>query len=378
MEDCMKLQSIACVLFLLVGACAADGAVPAENDDATAAQAELRIARGGAVFTVSNELEGNRVLAFARERDGALGMQAAYETGGKGSGDSLGSQAALALTEDHRFLLAVDAGSNEISSFAVDGAALELRDRVGSGGMRPISVTTRSGLVYVVNAGGTNNVAGFALDRRGRLHALPGANRPLSADSVGPAQVALSPDARSLVVTEKGTSNIDLFRVSAFGRLGPVIATAAAGKTPFGFEFTSRGDIVVSEAATTSASSYAVGRSKVVLISGPISDTQAAPCWVAVGRDDRHAYVANAGSASVSSYSIERNGEIALQDARSGELGEGGRPLDMALDNDGRHLYVLDHGNLSIASFEVARDGSLAPLFAAGELTPFASGLAAY
>jgi 6-phosphogluconolactonase len=114
------------------------------------------------------------------------------------------------------------------------------------------------------------------------------------------------------------------------------------------------------------------------LISGPISDTQAAPCWVVVGRDDRHAYVANAGSASISSYAIARSGEIALENARAGELGEGGRPLDMALDAAGRYLYALDRGNLSVASFEVARDGSLEPLFAAGELTAFASGLAAY
>lgn len=375
----MKLQLIACVLFLTVGACASTTDVAPDGEgDVAATRDELSVARGGAVFTISNELEGNRVLAFARDRDGALGDQTAYATGGLGSGDSLGSQAALALSEDHRFLLAVDAGSNEISSFAVDGAKLELRDRIASGGVRPISVTVRSGLAYVVHAGGTNNVAGFALDRRGHLHALPGSDRPLSADSVGPAQVALSPDARELVVTEKGTSNIDVFRVSAFGKVEPAIVTLAAGKTPFGFEFTSRGEIVVSEAATTSASSYEVSRRGASLITGPLSDTQAAPCWVAVGRDDRYAYVANAGSASVSSYSIARNGEIALVAARAGELGEGGRPLDMALDAAGHHLYVLDRGNLSVASFEVARDGSLAPLFAAGELTPFASGLAAY
>lgn len=374
----MKMRSILCVLLSLAGACAAKQGEADDADGVGLARAELKVAREGAVFTITNEREGNRVLSFARASDGSLGEQVAYATGGMGSGDSLGSQSALALTDDHRFLLAVDAGSNELSAFAVDGAELTLRDRVPSGGMRPVSVTARRGLVYVVHAAGSNNVAGFALDGRGRLHALPGANRPLSGESVGPGQIALSPDARELVVTEKGTSKIDLFRVSAFGRLDPAIVTSAAGQTPFGFEFTGRGDIVVSEAATTSASSYAVDRRGVSLITGPISDTQAAPCWVVVGRDDRHAYVANAGSASISTYSIARNGEITLADARDGELGQGGRPLDMALDRSGRQLFVLDRGNLSIASFDVARDGSLEPSFAAGELTPFASGLAAY
>ena len=374
----MTLRSISCAWLVLAGACAAQDSTLEAVDTVDVASAELKVARGGAVFTISNEAEGNRVLSFARAADGSLGEQVAYPTGGMGTGDSLGSQAALALDEDHRFLVAVDAGSNELSAFAVDGAKLTLRDRVASGGVRPVSVTARNGLVYVVHAGGVNNVAGFALDRRGRLHALPGSSQPLSGDSVGPGEIALSPDARELVVTEKGTSKLDLFRVSAFGRLTAAMVASAAGQTPFGFEFTSRGDIVVSEAATTSASSYAVDRRGITPITGPISNTQAAPCWVVVGRDDRHAYVANAGSASVSTYRIARNGEIALEDARDGELGEGGRPLDMALDRGGRYLYVLDRGNQSVASFDVARDGSLEPSFAAGELTPFASGLAAY
>ena len=89
------------------------------------------------------------------------------------------------------------------------------------------------GLVYVVHAGGSNNVAGFALDRRGRLHALPGSIQPLSAELVGPGQIALSPDARELVVTEKGTSKIDVFEVSArvHGRAQSVIGSPD-GPTP--------------------------------------------------------------------------------------------------------------------------------------------------
>lgn len=374
----MKLRSISCVLFALVGACALEQAGPDVGERVGVAQAELKVGRGGAVFTISNETTGNRVLAFARAGDGSLGEQVAYPTGGMGTGDSLGSQGALVLTDDHRFLLAVDAGSNEISSFAVSGAVLALRDRVSSGGVRPVSVTARRGLVYVVHAGGANDVVGFALDQRGGLHALSGARHVLSAESVGPAQVELSPDARELVVTEKTTNKIDVFRVGAFGRLDRAVYADAAGQTPFGFEFTSRGDIVVSEAGTTSASSYAIGKRGASLIAGPISNTQMAPCWVVVGRDDRHAYVANAGSASISSYGIARSGEITLENARAGELGEGGLPLDMALSASGRTLYVLDRGNGSVASFDVARDGSLDASYASGSLPPFASGLAAY
>lgn len=375
----MKLRWISCALSLIASACVGYDMEPADRDnDVSSRSAELRLARDGAVFTISNELSGNSVLAFERRPDGELGEQVSYPTGGLGTGDSLGSQAALALSEDRRFLLVVDAGSSEITSFAVNGAKLDLRDRVRSGGTRPVSITERRGLVYVVHAGGVNDVQGFALDRRGRLSPLRGSHQPLSADSVGPGQIALSPDARELVVTEKATSKIDVFRVGAFGRLAPAIVGDAAGMTPFGFEFTSRGDIVVSEAASTSASSYGIDRQGLELISGPISGMQAAPCWVVVSRDDRHAYVANAGSASISSFAIDRTGEIALEDPRAGELEEGGRPLDMALDARGRYLYVLDRGRQEVASFMVARDGSLEPMNTAGELAPFASGLAAY
>jgi hypothetical protein len=49
---------------------------------------------------MTNEASGNRVLAFARHADGSLGEATSVATHGLGSGDSLGSQAALALTGD--------------------------------------------------------------------------------------------------------------------------------------------------------------------------------------------------------------------------------------------------------------------------------------
>jgi 6-phosphogluconolactonase (cycloisomerase 2 family) len=334
---------------------------------------------GGAVFTESNESAGNRVVAFMRDGDGELTAAGAFATQGLGSGDSLGSQGALALSEDHRFLLVVNAGSNDVSSFAVDGAELTLVDRVASGGTRPISVTTRRGLAYVLNAGTPANVTGFFLSPRGKFQPIAGATRGLSGDAVGPAQVELTPDARALVVTEKATSLIDTFRVSVFGRLDAPTVQASAGTTPFGFEFTRSGDLIVSEAATASMSSYDVSpRSGVDLISGPIPDRQAAPCWVAISHDDRFAYTANAGSASISSYTVDRSGAIALLSARAGELATGAKPLDMALDTRGKYLYALDRGNAAIASFTVQHDGSLDPLDAVDGLSSFTTGLAAY
>jgi 6-phosphogluconolactonase len=97
--------------------------------------------RPSAVFTITNEAEANRVLSFAVDKEGSLTAAGSFETSGAGTGDSLGSQAALVLSENRRFLIAVNAGSNDVSVFEVDGSTLELRSRTASGGTRPISVT---------------------------------------------------------------------------------------------------------------------------------------------------------------------------------------------------------------------------------------------
>jgi 6-phosphogluconolactonase (cycloisomerase 2 family) len=373
----MRRHSLSCVLALGLSSFGAARATALDND--TIASGRRHGERPSVVFTSTNEAEGNRVLAFTAAPSGELGEPTAFATGGLGTGDSLGSQGAVALSDDQRFLLVVNAGSSDITSFAVDGANLTLADRASSSGMRPISVTVRRGLVYVVNAGGTANVAGFYLDARGKLHALNGASRPLSTAAAGPAQIELTPDARALVVTEKATSKIDVFAVSAFGKLDQPNVVTSAGTTPFGFEFTERGYLIVSEAASASLSSYAESqRTGLEVISAVVPDTQKAPCWVAISADDRYAYTANAGSASISSYEIGRGGQIRLQAARAGELAEGGTPLDLTLGRAGRYLYALDRGNKNVTTFAVQADGMLVRQASAGVLPAFATGLIAY
>jgi hypothetical protein len=132
----------------------------------------------GAVYTLTNSPAGNAVIAFGRGADGTLSPQGTFATGGSGSGSNLGSQGAVTLTGDGRQLLAVNAGSNSVSLFRVRPDGLELEAAVPSGGARPISVTVRDKLVYVLNAGGAGNIAGFVLDPGG-LAALAGASQPL-------------------------------------------------------------------------------------------------------------------------------------------------------------------------------------------------------
>ena len=157
-----------------------------------------------AVYVQTNDAAENEVLAFERRADGRLAPLGRFATGGRGTGKPhLPSQSSIVLSDDGRRLLVVNAGSDELSLFAVEDGGLRLADRVASGGATPTSVAVSGNLVYVLN-NGTPNIAGFRIED-GRLVELEGSARPLSADDADPAQVAFSLDGRTLVVTERGT-----------------------------------------------------------------------------------------------------------------------------------------------------------------------------
>ncbi len=327
----------------------------------------------GAAFTVSNEAEGNRVISFSRAHDGSLVEASSYATGGKGTGASLQSQGALALSEDGRYLVVVDAGSNELSSFAVRGSKLSLRSRVPSNGVRPVSVAVDRDLVYVVNAGAPSNISGYELDHLGRLRALPGSVRPLSRADAGPGQIAFSADGRSLVVTERTTNKLLAYPLDRHGRAGAPRVYDSAGGTPFGFAIRRAGELFVSEASTLSLSSYDLDRrAGLEPISKVVASGERAPCWVALSRDQRTAFVANAGSASISSYTVARSGAVTLAAAKAGD---GSAPQDLALDPRGDTLYLLDRGNAGIVRFNAHEPNKLEYVDLVGELPAFASGL---
>src|SRR5207244_893958 len=135
-----------------------------------------------------------------------------YSTGGRGTGKPhLASQSSVVLSGDGRWLLVTNAGSDDLSLFAVGPDGLELADRVASGGSGPTSVAVHGDLVYVLN-NGAPSIGGFRLED-GKLRPLGGSTRPLSADDADPAQISFSRDGRTLVVTERGTNSISSFTV---------------------------------------------------------------------------------------------------------------------------------------------------------------------
>jgi 6-phosphogluconolactonase (cycloisomerase 2 family) len=323
----------------------------------------------GAVYTITNAASGNEVTVYKRAANGSLSFEATYATDGLGSGAGLGSQGAVALSQNGRWLFAVNAGSNEVSVFAVRERGLALVDVVDSGGEMPISLTTHDGLLYVLNAGGSGNITGFRVRENGMLEPLDSSTQPLSnggsGDSPGPAQISFDPEGEFLVVTEKMTNLIDVYRVRR--RIAdPPVTSLSAGETPFGFAFDRRGRLIVSEAfggapEASAMSSYRLDDKELKVISPSVGTTQTAACWVVVSKNGKYAYTTNTGSGSISSYRIERNGALTLLDPQAGLIGVDSSPIDMAISSNGRYLYALGSGSHTISIFRLNEDGSLEP-----------------
>jgi 6-phosphogluconolactonase (cycloisomerase 2 family) len=337
----------------------------------------------GAVYTLTNAAGGNAVAVFARAADGTLTPAGTVPTGGLGSGGGLGSQGSLVLSNDSRWLFAVNAGSNEISALRSDGTGLSLTDTAPSNGVHTISLTVHGDLLYVLNAGSgssAGNISGFTVGNGGSLTALAGSTRPLSAPAVGPAQVQFSPDGRTLVVTEKGTSLIDTYTVAPNGIASGPTAQASSGTTPFGFDFDKRGHLIVSDAFGGGAglgalSSYAVSSSGALSAITPLApDGQTAACWVVTTKTGRYAYTTNTGSANVSSYTIGHDGSLTLLSGVAGTTGGG--PIDADVSVNSHYLYTLDSGTHTISAFAIAEDGSLTSFAGAAGLPTSAVGLA--
>jgi 6-phosphogluconolactonase len=332
----------------------------------------------GAVYAMTNAADNNEVVMFDRNADGMLTFIGAVSTGGTGSGgglDELASQGSLVLSDDHRWLLAVNAGSDEISVFRVKGDGLDLVDGVDSGGEFPVSLTVFHDLVYVLNAGMSPNITGFYMDHTGRLVPLDNSTRLLGTG--GFAQVGFDPRGSLLVVTDRDENEILVYMVGERGlpSLNPV-TSMSNGMGPFGFIFDERGNLLVSEAGSGAVSAYQILRNgELQIISPSVANGQTATCWIAANMRG-NIFTANTGSQTISAYKLlRRKGKLALLNATAGS---GNRPIDMAVTLDNRFLYALDPADGALDSFQINRDGSLTGLGSvAGGLSIFAQGIAA-
>ncbi len=165
--------------------------------------------RSGAVFVLTNHSTGNSVIAYRRAPDGTLSLSGGFSTGGKGMGtgvDPLGSQGALVLGEAHRLLFAVNAGSNEISVFAVTGTDLQLLDKVSSGGTMPVSIAVHGRLALRAERGRQSQHHGILYRAAYRSPDPPGriATKPIGRQRCKPGPSQFQPGRQRLDGNREG------------------------------------------------------------------------------------------------------------------------------------------------------------------------------
>jgi 6-phosphogluconolactonase len=389
MKQVKNITAAIVTLFSIVS-CQKQQPVPLENDllsvtenkgIADEGEAERRGGRKF-VYTLSNQVAGNTVMAYERRPNGSLVFFNSYAANGTGTGGGLGNQGAVILSDTKEILLAVNAGSNSISSFKVTSSGLVLRSTVNSGGVRPVSIAQHGKFVYVLNAGGNGNITGFRLGNNGHLAPIALSSRPLSSTAAGAAQISFTQNGSVLVVTEKATNKIITYTVNEWGMPGAMHSITSSTPTPFGFYALNNGKIFVSEAAggapgASKLSSYQVNSNgSISLLTGSVGANQSAACWVVITNNARYAYTTNTASNTLTSFDINRsNGAVSVNTAVAANTEMG--PIDAALSGNSKFMYVLNGGSNSIDVFSVADNGGLSSVQTVSGLPAGANGLAA-
>ncbi|KAK5018322.1 hypothetical protein BJ546DRAFT_850211 [Cryomyces antarcticus] len=374
--------AILCLTALVAGSLAS----PANNDKCNPPSGEV-----GAVFALTNVAAENQVIAFSRDQSGKLTQTGQYSTGGRGQGVDFDTQGGLILSDNRRFLYAVNPADDKISVFSASGSCLNLI-QVVDGGDQPLSITLNNGFAYVLDGSvATTQITGFRVSGDGTLQPLANSTKPLSSLIGAPGVIQFSPDGKAIIVTQKVGSSIDVFSVGSDGlATGPIAVAASSGPRPFGATFRNDGVLFVVESGLPSfmnagLSTYQFDSSTGALapITMSAKNRQTDGCWVILTKDDKFAYTANFVSGSIASYSVSPDGSVTLINGQAAFPGTTSNPVDLAMSDDGQFLYDLLRGTGGVEGWQIEQDGSINSLgvFGVGGGLPInngASGLAAF
>jgi 6-phosphogluconolactonase (cycloisomerase 2 family) len=177
-----------------------------------------------------------------------------------------------------------------------------------------------------------------------------------------PVSMVFAPSGHYSYVVNAASTDISQFSVGNDGSLLPLTpATVPSRGCPSGPVSANKNadgseTIYVLSCATSEIEIYAVGNDG-TLTSQQVVTTGFLPAGMQISGSN--IYVANAGSASVSMFSIQANGN--LQALAQPTIAAGMMPETLAADADGKYVYVLDLGLEQIIKFSVAFDGQLVP-----------------
>ncbi|HSL07407.1 MAG TPA: beta-propeller fold lactonase family protein, partial [Pseudonocardiaceae bacterium] len=170
-----------------------------------------------------------------------------------------------------------------------------------------------------------------------------------------PAQVSFTPDGQQLVITTKANGSlIDVFTVETEGRPSNTFTANPAGvPVPFGFTFDDYAHLVVTDAATSTLTTYTINPNNTVEQLAAQPNGQQAMCWVVPAAGNF--YVTNTGSDTVTGYHIDPAGTLTVfTQANTRES-----PRDLIGTGDGQFLYVELGTAGGVDGFRINPDGTL-------------------
>jgi len=405
-----------------------DDGLQADDDAADDAAGDSDVRIVGAMFALTNQHDPsqqisasadapsepdrvNQVVAYSRGVDGSLQQIGVYDTGGVGENirasgaNPLASQDPLIVSKDQRFVFAVNAGSESISSFVINDdfsltpASLNVSTTGGSGAQNPVSLTIFENILYVANSGNfvdengvelttlpqdrnrvNSSIIAFTVGDDGTLTELAGSEIPGIAANVG--SIEFSSDGGSLSITERRTNEIITVGLDANGLPVSESFINSVTEQPFGTDLypADIGDILLVSEGNNGApglsalSSYLVeddgsltGISLSTGIEGdPLTTGFTFGCWVEFVETPNgdFAYVSNTPDGVITSFEVSDSGELTLLESLAATAGiggddtqNGGGVLDaeitfpylyQVVNNDGRiaQYFINDQGGL--------------------------------
>lgn len=372
-------------------------------------------------YVVTNKQDENSIVGYAEGRGGKYESMGEFGTGGKGTGDleipalqkdpthplangddPLISANALALTDDKKHIVVVNAGDASLSLMKVnEDRSLTAVNTAPSSDKFPVSVAIFGDMVVAASVGdnnGAGSIGAFTING-GNITAVAGSRRDLAAR---PSTIAFSSDGEHVIVDELVTGKIKVFEVmnGSFSEDPVSVIDSPRGRAdrfqaiPVGFAV--RGDggddvLIVSEARfltpefglregdgsvaqsplyswqTGSISTYLLTDDGALsLLSGDVltgddfEGGEIANCWVALTHDGKYVYAANALSSSISRFKLDRQGHAFLDKVtaykdESQELFFG----DQAISRDGDKLFQLVGNKGEVIIFDIRNDGTL-------------------
>ncbi len=360
----------------------------------------------------------NQIVAYTRDENGTLEQIGVYDTGGVGENirnsgaNPLASQDPLIVSKDRRFVFAVNAGSESISSFTINDdfsltpADLNVSTVGDSGAQNPVALAQFEDVLYVANSGNfvdgagqeldtlpadrnrTNaSIIGFRVGDDGSLTLIP--DSELTGVGANAGAIEFSSDGNSLVITERRTNNLRVVTLNDNDAPitydnGEVRVSSLLSNTaqPFGLDLyaADNGDfLLVSEGnngapGLSALSSYRVEPNGALTAISISSGVEGDPlvtgftfgCWVEFVETPTgdFAYVSNTPDGTITSFAVSDDGALTRLESLAGDTGidgddtqNGGGVLDAEIAFP--YLYQVVNNDGRIAQFMINEDGSL-------------------